>query len=540
MRSVAQITLAASLAGALLLTGGSTTAGARDASRLQSVTYDVGTRSERRDTVERKFSPRARDLGRRIGRPGHKPQDIREAFELPSARKIFGGDDREPVSDTDVYPWTTVAKVYSTFPDGLSVTGSAVLVGESQALTAGHVVYDDRHGGWATDVEVIPGFDLGFAPFGSVYADEIRSFTGWIDDRDFAYDFALLDLDDTIGDLTGWMGLAARDDADLFDNLLNTAGYPTDLDDGEGMWYAADFAESIEPTAINLRGTFDAAQGQSGSGVWLRENDDRIVVGVVSTETRNHNVAARVTGDIFDVLDAWLDGFEGPADLSPIAVTTDLPFDVSEGDSGTVSCEIDNFGLRPATVEAEAFLHDASGDRHRMGSTFVTIGADDFEAVDIASVVPAGVPEGLYTIVVVVNADGTAPESDSSNNEAEGPDVSVTPATGGGGGGDYYEPLTLPAKVSGRLEANAVVRYRFDVTDPSQKIKFRLRGRNYLGFALVVRPDGSTFKLLRRTGHATVESQPQVGRWLVLVKQRYDAGRSRRFKLRIKIPPKKR
>jgi len=542
MRSAIQITLAASLAGALLLVGGPTQAGTRDASRLQSVTYDVGTRTERRDTVRRSFSrqisDRARDLGRSLGRRGHRPHDIREDLEVPNPGKIFGGDDREPVYDTEAYPWTTVAKVFATFPDGLAVEGSAVLVGASQALTAGHVVYDSRHGGWATDVEVIPGFDLGFAPFGSVFADEIRSFSGWTDDRDFAYDFALLDLDDTVGDFTGWMGLAVRTDAELGDNLLNTAGYPSDLDDGEGMWYSADYAARIEADALRLNGTFDAAQGQSGSGVWLREEDDRVVVGIVSTETRKHNVASRVTPDIFDTLDAWLDGFDGPADLSPTAVTTDLPFDVTSDTTGTVSFEIDNFGLREATVEASAFLDDGQGGRHLMGSTFVTIDADEFVAVDVAVAIPASAPAGIYTVLAVVNESGTVPESDSSNNEAEGPSVSVSPLTGGGGGGgggfDFYEPITLPTKVSARLVPDAVVRYRFDITEPTRKIKFRLRGRAFSGFALIVRPDGTTFRLQPRLGYRWIENQPQIGEWLVLVKQRPDAPRSRRFKLKIK------
>ena len=540
MRSVAQITLAASLAASMLLAGGPTEAdartdartAARNASKLQSVTYEVGTRTERRDTVQRRFSERARALGRALGRRGHRPADVRDDIEMPSVGKIFGGDDREPVFDTEAYPWTTVAKVYATFPDGLLVTGSAVLIGESQALTAGHVVYDSRHGGWATEVEVIPGFDLGFAPFGSVFADEIRSFAGWTDDRDFAFDFALIDLDDTIGDFTGWMGLAARDDTELTDNLINTAGYPGDLDDGEGMWYAADFAASISPTAIGLKGTFDAAQGQSGSGVWLREGDDRVVVGVVSTESRSENVAARITGDVFDVLDAWLDGFEGPADLSPIDVTTTLPFDISAGRSGTVSFEIDNFGLRQATVDAAAFLDDGVGGRYRLGSISIKIDAEDFVAVDVPVTVPADAPVGTYTVLAVVNDSGSVPESDSTNNVAAGPTVSVSPS--GGSGGDFYEPVTIPAKLRGRLSADAVERYSFFVNDPTKKLKFKLRGQRFRGFAIVVRPDNSTFKLLPRVAFKVIENQPQVGEWLVIVKQRPDAGRSRRYKLNIK------
>ena len=50
-----------------------------------------------------------------------------------------------------------------------------------------------------------------------------------------------------------------------------------------------------------------------------------------------------------------------------------------------------------------------------------------------------------------------------------------------------------------------------------------------------VRPDGSTFKLLPRRSYKTIENQPQLGEWLLLVKNRPDARRSRRFKVKLKV-----
>jgi V8-like Glu-specific endopeptidase len=328
------------------------------------------------------------------------------------------------VIETELYPWSTVAKVIATFPDGLVAEGSGAMVGPYQALTAAHVVYDDLHGGWATDVLVLPGYDLGRAPFGSYTAEEIRAFAGFVDDRDYDYDFALLELDADAGDLTGWLGLAARSDFELLDGLQNTAGYPGDLEDGEGMWYAADYAATVDATAIYLNGMLDAARGQSGSAVWMREGDARFVVGVVSTETRSYNVAARITDEVFDTLDAWLGG-------------------------------------------------EPSGNQPPGG----------------------GIPDGV----------------------------------------DYWEPVQIPTKLAARLAPDAEVRYQFTISSPLSKMKLRLRGQRFRGFALVVRPDGSTFKLLPRLWYKTIENQPQLGQWLVLVKNRPDAGRSRRFKLNIKV-----
>jgi V8-like Glu-specific endopeptidase len=420
MRFAARLSLVLGL-GALLLTAGpSTPADAGGEPALRTVTHDVATGVTRRDT-SRRSGDRLQALR---GRTGHLPAHVRDADELPSPRKVFGGDDREPVMDTELYPWSTVAKVVSTFPDGLVSEGSAVMVGPYQALTAAHVIYDDLHGGWASDVEVLPGYDLGFAPFGSYVAQEILSFTGFIDDGDYAYDFALLELDADAGEQTGWLGLAVRADNELLDGLSNTAGYPGDLENGEGMWYAADFAADVDATSIYMNGTLDAANGQSGSGVWLREGDERYVVGILSTETRSHNIAARITDDVFDTIDEWLGG-------------------------------------------------DTTND----GSN-----------------------------------DGSPPD-----------------------GTDYWQPIQIPTKLTGRLMPDEEVRYQFRVDEPLQKIKFRLRRKRFRGFVLVVRPDGSTFKVLPRLPYRVVENQPQLGQWLLIVKNRVDAGRSRRFKVNINV-----
>jgi len=533
MRTLARLSLAVGLAAVLVGPAPRSQADAAAPSGLQLVTYDVGTHTTSRTTLP---SGAAKAGGSGALRPGHRPATAVDADERPSPRKIFGADDREPVEDTTRYPFSTVAKVFSTFPDGAQFEGSAVLVGRRQALTAGHVVYDADHGGWAEYAEVVIALDRDVAPYGSAFASRLRSFGGFVDDGDPDYDFGLIELDVVVGDTTGWLGLAVRDDATLLGDPVNTAGYPGDLDDGYGMWYAGGFAADVDARTIYMDGVLDAAQGQSGSGVWQRVGDDRYVVGVLSAESPTANLAGRVTQEIFDVVDAWLDGYDGPADLAPSAVTTSLPFRTARGATGVVSFEIDNFGFRPATFLAAAYLDDGAGHRLLLGSTDVTVGADRFKAVEITARVPADAASGTYTVVAVVNGDDAVPESDRSNNEAEGPLVLVQPGDGEiPPGTNYWEPVTLPAKLHGRLVPNGESRYTFTISEPLSALKLRLRGPRFLGFALVVRPDGSTFKLLPRRSYKTIENQPQLGEWLLLVKNRPDASRSRRFKVKLKV-----
>jgi V8-like Glu-specific endopeptidase len=74
--------------------------------------------------------------------------------------------------DNLAYPYTTFAFIRSTFPDGYIATGSGVMVGPNDVLTAAHVVYNGQHGGAETSVTVIPGYDPNplEQPYGSVTA----------------------------------------------------------------------------------------------------------------------------------------------------------------------------------------------------------------------------------------------------------------------------------------------------------------------------------------------------------------------------------
>ena len=104
MRPAVKITLAASLAAALLLTGSHDSATAADASKLQSVTYDVGTRTARADDLPTGLTKAGRKLGLDQSRRGHRPADLAEEFERVHETLLsFGSGDGDPgrsMSDT--------------------------------------------------------------------------------------------------------------------------------------------------------------------------------------------------------------------------------------------------------------------------------------------------------------------------------------------------------------------------------------------------------------------------------------------------------
>ena len=499
-----------------------TTARAADGDALESVAHAPGSRRTRRSSADRSARVAARGADR--ARSGHRPTDLAERPEeaLPE-RKVFGDDDREPVDDTESYPWSTVAKVYSRFPDGSWLEGSAVMVGPDDALTAGHVIHDTERGGWADRVEVVPGFNLGDEPFGVHLAEDLRSLAGWTESQDFDFDIALIDLEDDVGDETGWLGLSSATDNALLDNVLNTAGYPADLEEGLGMWFAADYAADVDATSIYLDRHLDAAGGQSGSGLWLKDGDDRLVVGVLSTETSSANVAVRIDDELYDVIDDWLAEADGTVELAVLDVETELPVEVRRGDSGAVYVDVANDGTVAADAEVRVYAESASTST-LLGSATESVGAGNELEVAVLATVPDDLAPGDYDLVAVVNEDDVPPESDRDDNELLGPELTVL---------EPWIVLTSGTNHRGRIAPGGDAWFEFDVAEGSRKLKLRLRGLRE-GFALVERPNGSTFNLFPGDRNRRNIRNPQAGTWRAIVKLPPNALRSRSFRFKFK------
>jgi hypothetical protein len=102
------------------------------------------------------------------------------------------------------YPWGCIGSIHNN--EGLS--GSGVLVGRNLVVTAGHLIpWSSGGNGW---VQFTPADYLGTSLFGSTvtaYATDARGY----DDGDTVagYDWAILKLDQPLGDLAGYMGTTA-------------------------------------------------------------------------------------------------------------------------------------------------------------------------------------------------------------------------------------------------------------------------------------------------------------------------------------------
>ena len=154
----------------------------------------------------------------------------------------------------DTYPYSAVVYIEARFPSGEMYTGSGVVVGRNDVLTASHLIYSVEEGGLAEDINVYPGrngFDM---PFGSYDWDFVSYFEVDLDGDGYLYksdsekDLAVIGFDQPIGDETGWFGL----DGNGTSGNYNLTGYPGIYADETGVRMTNDygFASKDEKSVI--------------------------------------------------------------------------------------------------------------------------------------------------------------------------------------------------------------------------------------------------------------------------------------------------
>jgi V8-like Glu-specific endopeptidase len=244
-----------------------------------------------------------------------------------------------PISSTAGNPFTAIVELRATFPDHMTYVGSGVMVDSFHVLTAGHVVYSYKDGGFASSIIATPELYGSYQPFGIAYATYTRTFTTFVNyNRTHPglttpgdLDVGLITLDRTIGNVTGWMSYGYdNNNADFSPGTVyNTAGYPASGGyDGLHMEFSAGAIAGLSPDGSALeyyQSSITGYGGQSGSPVWryTPSTGSRVVYAVHvggSGAANSLNIATRITQSIFNSLQSWQ-----RSDFIPqtYAVTTD-------------------------------------------------------------------------------------------------------------------------------------------------------------------------------------------------------------------------
>lgn len=221
-----------------------------------------------------KFTPKIEKIRRRKGKG-----------DIPA--NVFDTDDRFIFSDTS-FPWRTTGRVWTAKGSGTGCT-----IGPRLVLTASHCV-DWKDGNTAGWMKFSPGYNGGNGPWGEFAATNILFWNkadGPLSDLETAFDYVVLVMNDTVGDLVGWPGFRTYDTAWNGLSVWQHVGYPGDLANAQKPAFQGNCVvstaedEDLSGQKGLVLGHFnDTTSGHSGGplwGWWDNEEWPR-VVGVLS------------------------------------------------------------------------------------------------------------------------------------------------------------------------------------------------------------------------------------------------------------------
>ncbi|MCD7711434.1 MAG: trypsin-like serine protease, partial [Firmicutes bacterium] len=218
-----------------------------------------------------------------------------------STNGVIGSDGRSKVSDTEVEPYSAICYVESTWSDGSVSCGTAFIIYSDVALTAAHMVYDADLGEWAEEVKLWPGKDgYGFwnNPYGTTTASNMVVSKSWTSSEADDYDWAILDLEDSIGDETGWFGISTSVSSGT---SVTISGYPYDY-----RYYQYKMSGTLSSVETRkLYYSIDTSEGQSGSPIYRATTSGYTAYGIHTTvELENgevvENSGARITSQLYE------------------------------------------------------------------------------------------------------------------------------------------------------------------------------------------------------------------------------------------------
>ena len=235
-------------------------------------------------------------------------------------------------------------------------------------LTAGHCVYNEAYGGWATAITVYPGLDDDYAPYSYAVATNMRTYSGWINSQATEHDWALVTLDRSVGNYTGWMGRqTAGQSSSIYTGNLTTAGYPCNASSGacthpvspvDSMWTQSDLGRTA--TLYNHWYYMDTQPGQSGSPVWRTDpgTGSRYILTVHTTgdDGSGSNHGTRLEQTKYDDIAAWCSADALPDDRADLiddgqAYSGFSPTTVDPGGTSfSVWNDVRNIGTLPTTA----------------------------------------------------------------------------------------------------------------------------------------------------------------------------------------------
>lgn len=223
------------------------------------------------------------------------------ALDFASPQTV-GVEDRTQIANTQVFPWTTLAYISVTYPNGDSFRCTATLVSPYVVVTAGHCIHNNTRGGYITSARVYPGQSqatLGdnnpIRPYGSKSdVSAVQTTSQWTqisgDDsyqiESYRHDFAAIQFKTAFTHTSTFMPV-------LYSNVaspVTSAGYPATINSTSAFGLYAQTGSESNQSFDNLRAVhvrefkIDASPGNSGGPFFYIDSGtgQRYLVGSLS------------------------------------------------------------------------------------------------------------------------------------------------------------------------------------------------------------------------------------------------------------------